>query len=266
MMYNLPLLATITCLNTYHSHFSTIGWAMQAAHFLFISRNWAADEKQLTEHLSYFRTIDYPLQLLIFPEGTDLSDSNKAKSHDYAEKNDLQKYEHVLHPRSKGFIHCITEMRKFNTAPAIINMSVGYVGGMPQNERDLVLGNWPSEIHFFSEHVMPSELPKGKKELEEWLTKTWESKEEQLKDFYSKNKFNAPYMSESELVDTHSDMKHLLGFWVMFFSWIGYSMMTSYFYWWYLPIWTLFYLVFNLLSNGTDQFVVRKTMKFKRWI
>lgn len=222
---------------------------MQAVNFLFICRDWSKDKIYLSEHLNYFRAMSYPLQLLIFPEGTDLSDSNKAKSHLYAETNNLEKYDYVLHPKTTGFIHCITEMRKFHTPPVIINMSVGYVGAMPQNEHDIVLGNWPSEIHFFSEHVMPSQVPTEREQLKDWFESTWKSKEEQLKLFYSKNKFGAPYMRDSEIAYAHTDMKHILGFWVLFFVWLTYSMCTSYFYWWYLPFWTLFYLALNYFNS-----------------
>ncbi len=234
---------------------------MQAAHFLFISRDWAKDQKYLTDNFSYFRALDYPLQLLIFPEGTDLSQSNKEKSQKYAKKNGLSPYECVLHPRTKGFVHCMTEMRKFKVAPIIINMSIGYVGGIPQNESDMAFGNWPSEIHFFSEQIPPSDIPTDNTELENWLTNVWEKKEHQLKEFYSKNRFNAPYMSAASIVEAYGEMKWLLGFWVVFFAWVGYSLATSYFYWWFYALWTVFYIVFNLVSNGTDDMAVRRYVK-----
>ena len=62
---------------------------MQVGQFLFISRKWAQDEKYMSETFAYFNETQYPLQLLLFPEGTDLSDSNKHKSHKFAEQNGL---------------------------------------------------------------------------------------------------------------------------------------------------------------------------------
>ena len=237
------------------------GWSMQTAHFLFISRDWAKDQQYLSDNFTYFRSIGYPLQLLLFPEGTDLSESNKEKSQRFAKQKGLPQYDYVLHPRSKGFIHCINEMRKFEVAPKIINMSVGYVGAMPQNERDIAYGNWPTEIHFYSEQIPPTDLPSDEQDLEAWLNKTWSEKEEQLKEFYRNNRFNATYMRLSEVVKAHSEMKWILGFWVVFFGWMGYSLVTSYFYWWYLPLWTVFFLLWNALSNGTDDMVLRKYVK-----
>ena len=59
-------------------------------------------------------TIDYcvhalhaPILLLIFPEGTDLSQSNIRKSHTFAREHGLPCYEHVLQPRISGFAACV---------------------------------------------------------------------------------------------------------------------------------------------------------------
>lgn len=218
---------------------------MQAAHFMFISRDWARDQQYLTDSFSYFRALDYPLQLLVFPEGTDLSESNKEKSQTYAKERGLSQYEYVLHPRTKGFIHCINEMRKFKIAPTIINMSVGYVGTIPQNERDIVFGNWPKEIHFFSEQIPSSDIPEENSGIERWLKQIWQKKEAQLKEFYSKNRFKSSYMRPCDIVEAHGEMKMILAFWFAFFIWFTHSMATSYFHWWYCGLWTVFYVIWN---------------------
>lgn len=50
------------------------------------------------------------LSLLIFPEGTDLSESNVMKSNTYAKQNNLKEREYVLHPKSTGEKACILEV------------------------------------------------------------------------------------------------------------------------------------------------------------
>lgn len=49
------------------------GWAMQVACFVFIQRRWENDKKHMGNMLDYFCDIKEPLQLLLFPEGTDLT-------------------------------------------------------------------------------------------------------------------------------------------------------------------------------------------------
>lgn len=50
-----------------------LGWAMQVAAFIFIQRKWEDDKNHFEKMLDYFCDIREPLQLLIFPEGTDLT-------------------------------------------------------------------------------------------------------------------------------------------------------------------------------------------------
>lgn len=46
---------------------------MQVAAFVFIQRKWEDDKNHFENMLDYFCDIREPLQLLIFPEGTDLT-------------------------------------------------------------------------------------------------------------------------------------------------------------------------------------------------
>ncbi|KAF6103978.1 lysocardiolipin acyltransferase 1 [Phyllostomus discolor] len=91
------------------------GWAMQAAAYIFIHRKWKDDKSHFEDMIDYFCDIREPLQLLIFPEGTDLTENSKARSNDFAEKNGLQKYEYVLHPRTTGFTFVVDRLREART-------------------------------------------------------------------------------------------------------------------------------------------------------
>merc|ERR1719456_1274854 len=69
------------------------GWAMQLFGFRFLTRSDRAAD------LSALR--DWPdrgAAVLLFPEGTDLSESNQALARAYASENKLQEPEHVLIP------------------------------------------------------------------------------------------------------------------------------------------------------------------------
>jgi len=55
------------------------GWAMQMFGFLFLNRDWKIDEERIRNSLEHYTNQDYPLQILLFPEGTDLSESNRKK-------------------------------------------------------------------------------------------------------------------------------------------------------------------------------------------
>ena len=242
-----------------HLHTCTLtpGWGMQAAQFLFLSRQWDKDEQYIKDHLAYFTDVDYPLQLLFFPEGTDLSPSNKIKSQKYAEQHNLTKFEYVLQPRTKGFVLCVNELLKSSTPVTLVNVTVGYVGPMPQNERDIAGGNWPDEVHFCAERMPLSELPENEPELEQWLQDCWTKKESQLEKFYKHNTFSGQYMSPFKMSKADWEMKSIMAFWVVFIAYVCYSLCTSYFYWWYYPVWMTFYLLLNVLTTGTDDIIVQ---------
>lgn len=54
---------------------------MQVACFIFIQRRWVDDKKHMENMLDYFCDIREPLQLLLFPEGTDLTGERKTMQH-----------------------------------------------------------------------------------------------------------------------------------------------------------------------------------------
>ena len=231
---------------------------MQVGQFLFLSRKWAHDKKQMTEAFSYFTSTKYPLQLLLFPEGTDLSESNKCKSHQFAEQNGLPKYEYVLNTRTRGFLHCMQELKQGPSTLSVVNMSVAYVGGMPQNESDILAGNWPKEIHFYARHVPPAELPDDDHGLEEWVKCCWDEKEKQLEKFYLNEQFDAPYMKDEELNRSRTSMLATGAFWSVFFTAVlccllHYPLTVLC----YFILTTLFFVALNSLTQGMDWVVLK---------
>ncbi|XP_035759531.1 lysocardiolipin acyltransferase 1 isoform X2 [Egretta garzetta] len=125
------------------------GWAMQVAAFVFIQRKWEDDKSHFEKMLDYFCDIREPLQLLIFPEGTDLTGDNLDAIHD---------------------------------------ITVAYPQNIPQTEKHLLNGNFPKEIHFHVRRYPIETVPTSKEELQLWCRKRWEEKEERLRHFYEGGK------------------------------------------------------------------------------
>ncbi|XP_014915816.1 lysocardiolipin acyltransferase 1 isoform X3 [Poecilia latipinna] len=158
---------------------------MQVACFVFIQRRWEMDKAHLENMLDYFCDIREPLQLLLFPEGTDLTENTKARSDAFAAQNNLPKMEYVLHPRSTGFTFIVDKLRKGDNLDAVHDITVAYPKNIPQTERHLVLGEFPREIHFHVRRYPVSLLPSSSTELESWCRERWAEKESRLRDFYS---------------------------------------------------------------------------------
>lgn len=238
------------------STFSPTGWAVQAAHFIFLSRRWAQDQQRLREGLAYFAQLDYPIQLLIFPEGTDLTPSNLKKSHTFSLQNGLACYNYVLQPRSTGFVHTVQGLAKGQSLPSILDLSVGYLGPIPQNERDIVAGRLPTEIHFHGRWITAEAVPQGQADLETWLQHSWQNKEQQLKQFYMLGQFEGPYQMETGLKQWQCRLVLLLVFWALYFPCLFYLLYLS-------PLLCCVFVALNAIlflvcniSSGLDQLVL----------
>ncbi|XP_029568433.1 lysocardiolipin acyltransferase 1-like [Salmo trutta] len=123
-----------------------IPWVTQC--FIFIKRQWEEDHSHMGNMLEYFCDIREPLQLLLFPEGTDLTDYTRARSDDFAEMTDLPRFEYVLQHRTTGFTFIMDSLCKGNNLDAVHDITVAYPKNIPQTEHHLILGEFPREIHF----------------------------------------------------------------------------------------------------------------------
>ena len=207
----------------------------------------------MSNGLRYFNRSRYPLQLLLFPEGTDLSDHNKAKSQQFAKDNQLQVYEHVLHPRTRGFIKCIEEMTKDDYLHSVVDITIAYKGNVPQNESDIAAGRWPDEIHFDVKMFPVNELPvNDEHQMEQWLQERWRLKEELLGDFYQHNKFKHKYTTLPRDHCTGHLFLVLLT-WTMYNICVLYLMFTSWFLWLLLATGTITFVIISHRYNGVEQ-------------
>ncbi|XP_078391392.1 lysocardiolipin acyltransferase 1 [Cetorhinus maximus] len=172
------------CLKSSLKSIPGFGWAMQMAAFIFVRRNWEEDQEYLRDMLDYLCDIKHPLQLLMFPEGTDLTASTKARSDQFANSRGLPTYEYVLHPRTNGFSYIVEQLRKGSNLDAIHDVTIAYPYNIPQSERDLFTGNYPREIHFYIRRYPASQLPSSVEGLKEWCCLRWHDKEKLLRSYY----------------------------------------------------------------------------------
>ena len=164
-----------------------VGWCMQAARHIFLARRWDADEKAMTEALMRMAgSPDEPFALLMFPEGTDLSPKNIAKSQEFAQKGGLPLLEHVLYPRTRGFLHTLSTLRRAaHPVETVYDVTIAYEGHVPTSESALVSGTVPSAVHAHVTAYPVATLPHDDAGLEAWLKARFEAKEEILAQFYA---------------------------------------------------------------------------------
>ena len=113
-----------------------IGPAIMLYGFILMARNWARDKPRLQHRLQKLNTrhsgpmsgshsLD-PMWLMIFPEGTNLSENTSNQSRKWAEKQGLQNLQHQLLPRSTGLQYCLQELQ--HTVDWVYDCTVAYEG------------------------------------------------------------------------------------------------------------------------------------------
>ncbi|KAI8929652.1 acyltransferase-domain-containing protein [Entophlyctis helioformis] len=143
-----------------------LGWGMQFFEFLFLERKWLKDRKTLTQNLLRAKTDNMPLWLLMFPEGTVITDDTQGKSRAFAKKNDISddpKY--VLIPKSTGLYNSLRILQP--EAEYIYDFTIGYsginAGQCPFDEyplsRVFYEGNGPQQIHIHVDRFRTATLP-----------------------------------------------------------------------------------------------------------
>ncbi|KAF5290045.1 hypothetical protein FQA39_LY14826 [Lamprigera yunnana] len=236
-------------------HIPGIGWIMQLACFLYIKRNWIHDRRKIDEYINYFCEICYKYSLLIFPEGTDFTETTKQNSNKYAKKHNLQMYEYVLHPRTTGFVHLAQKLQEKNVLDALYDLTVVYPDTVPQTEKILFNdGQFPQQVKMHFTRYPATVLPKSSDELKAFLEKLWLEKERVLKEFHATGHFlHGEILKRS----SPSYLYASLVFWTLLPYVVLYFLYT---YLWFKLV-VVFHTVFLLLvdfgSDGFPEFEMR---------
>lgn len=169
---------------------SITGWIMQMNGFLYITRRWKEDRGRLSRALDYLIALDSRTQLLIFPEGTDLTKSSREKSDRYALQHHLPHYTYTLHPKTTGFAYLVQHFQRANYLDAVYDLTIAYPDYIPQSEIDLIMGRFPREVHFHIRRISSADIPAhDDSTLRRWLEDRWSDKEMILKRFYERKAF-----------------------------------------------------------------------------
>jgi 1-acyl-sn-glycerol-3-phosphate acyltransferase len=166
-----------------------VGWVVQLARHVFLERRWEADAAHLTGMLQYIADAEGSggaPTVFIFPEGTDLSAKNLARSHEFAGKQGLPQYQHVLHPRTRGFAACATALRTARKQlRTVYDVTLAYGGAVPQKESQLLTGRMPHTVHALVTAYPAASLPADDAGMDAWMVARFAEKERLLADFYA---------------------------------------------------------------------------------
>lgn len=166
------------------------GWGMYLAGFIFLKRNWAKDQRNINATFKTLIKNRLPIHLISYLEGTRVSKTKIAESHDYARKNNLPLLQYTLLPRSKGFAASVKGLRGSHI-DHVYDLTIAYYHykrgfGATPSLGDYLLGRLNEyQFRVHANRYSMSEVPETDSEISQWLIKLYEAKNEMLSQWKS---------------------------------------------------------------------------------
>ncbi|KAG7204896.1 hypothetical protein KM043_005292 [Ampulex compressa] len=198
-------------------HIPGPGWMMQMNGFLYITRRWEEDQGRLSRTLDYFVALGRRTQILIFPEGTDLTKSSKEKSDRYASQHLLPQYSFTLHPKTTGFSYLVQHLQQARYLDAV--------------------------------RIPSTDMPTHDLLLRQWLEERWSDKEETLKQFYEKKTFP----TEAWPLVRWFPLQAAFGFWSILTGATVLLLIVSPMFQLWALVHSIFFIGLSLFSTGFNQ-------------
>jgi 1-acyl-sn-glycerol-3-phosphate acyltransferase len=162
-----------------------VGWGMAFLDCVFVKRNWTADQRTIEATFGRLRDNAVPVWLMSFPEGTRSTPEKLAKSQEYARSQGVEPFEHVLMPRTKGFVASVLGLREH--VDAVYDLTIGYDSGVPSLTQ-YILG-YARRAHVHVRRYPIAQLPTARKDIADWLLRRFREKDALLDDFHRDHRF-----------------------------------------------------------------------------
>jgi len=165
-----------------------VGWAWQFAEVVFLERNWEKDKKAMEHQVDNLTTYPDPVWLLLFAEGTRYTPAKHAASVEFARKSGLPPLQHLLIPRTKGFLATVEQLRgKF---PAVYSCTIAFnlKQGATPTLKNLLLGRRVMG-EMLVERIPLDSIPEDPIQATEWLHESYRQKDQLLSIYKRESRF-----------------------------------------------------------------------------
>ncbi|MCB9653883.1 MAG: acyltransferase [Deltaproteobacteria bacterium] len=172
--------------------FPGFGWGMKFLDCLFVKRDWTRDRPGIERMFAKFRAEQIPMFLVSFLEGTRRTPKKHRAAQAFAETRGLTPPEHVLIPRTKGFVATMIGLR--DHIDAVYDVTIGYAPIVPTLVACFTLDVPRIDVHV---RVFPIDmLPDDADGLDAWARQRFEEKDALLAAFARDGRFPGPTFSD----------------------------------------------------------------------
>ena len=164
-----------------------VGWGMVFLDCLFVERRWTDDQDKIAQTFHQLVSERIPLWLITFVEGTRISPEKVSAAQAYAHDQGLRPPDHVLIPRTKGFVASVQGLR--DHIDAVYDVTIGYEDGVPTLWQ-YIKGQVPT-AHLHVRRYPVADLPDDPPQLADWLFQRFQEKDDLLAHYYEHGAFPA---------------------------------------------------------------------------
>lgn len=200
-----------------------LGWGLWALGMPLVSRNWLRDKKELEQVFSgiteyKWPTCKLPLRLqrcvrsgshtglsvleltltglISYSEATRITPKKYLESQKFCQSTGRPQPQHLLYPRTKGFVTTVQHLRKAPHVKAVYDVTIAYQTGKQWQQAPsmwetlsaigLSLGRQEGgrghKFHVHARRFLIEEMPQDDEELAKWLEQRWIEKGQWLED------------------------------------------------------------------------------------
>jgi len=174
-----------------------VGWTAQFCESIYVERNWDLDKINIEKQVKKLGSFSDPVWVTIFAEGTRFTPAKHAASVEFAKKSGRQPLQHLLLPRTRGFVLTAEQLRgKF---PAVYSCTMAFdtSNGIP-SVKNMLFGR-PAKCDVFVERIPLDDVPEDAEKAADWLHECFRQKDKLIDIYLKDGKFpdtwSSPYIS-----------------------------------------------------------------------
>jgi 1-acyl-sn-glycerol-3-phosphate acyltransferase len=166
-------------------YFPGPGWGLQFLDNVFVKRDWTRDRGRIQRVFGALTRYRLPFWLVSFSEGTRATPEKMARSRAYCAAQNKPVLQHVMAPRTKGFVSTIEALR--GQIDGVYDVTIAFPPKVPSILR-LFAGRC-GEVHVHIKRYPVALLPDTSEGLSQWVWERFQEKDRYLDAFYKRRDY-----------------------------------------------------------------------------
>eukprot|EP00051_Salpingoeca_urceolata_P011238 m.138992 g.138992 ORF g.138992 m.138992 type:complete len:387 (+) comp17045_c0_seq1:112-1272(+) len=164
-----------------------LGWSWWFLEYTFLSRSWERDQGRLRKSLGILGDFPGAFWVVIFAEGTRLTDEKLAASQEHCRSKGLPVLKNVMYPRTKGFSLAVDSLH--DHIDCLYDVTLAFPGDIPTFGG--VMAGKPYEVSAYIRRTPTDQVPKDNEGSAQWCVDCFQKMDERLEHFKEHQVFDS---------------------------------------------------------------------------